>query len=179
MVQTLLDAGMDVDHEIDKIGTPLGVAILRQNVEMVRFLLGKGANANEIGWMPPITFLARAASRPSLDILIALLDHGAKIAGSGALFTAAEAGNVAAAEVLLERGMDVDEVMKMEVLGDAGDNLGTALHAAAEHGQSEMVKFLLTKGARRDDKNGDGSTVRDVAEGEGKTEIMKILDEGH
>lgn len=177
VVQTLLDAGMKVDHQIDKIGTPLGVAILRQSVEMVTFLLDKGANANEIGWMPPISFLARAASLPSRDILIALLDHGAKSSGSGALFMAAETGNIPAVEVLLDRGMDVDEVMKMELFGDERDNLGTALHAATEHEQAEMILYLLNKGARRDLKNGEGNTPRDVAQKGGKSEIVKIFDE--
>ncbi|KAK2596105.1 hypothetical protein QQS21_006452 [Conoideocrella luteorostrata] len=177
VVQTLLDAGMMIDHQMDKIGPPLGVAITSQSIEMVKFLLNKGANANNVGWIPPVTFLARAAALPSRDILIALLEHGAEIPGSGALFAASEAGNVGAAEVLLEKGADVNEVTKVDLWGDARDVLGTALHAATKHEQGEMVKFLLKRGARKDSVDGDSNTPRNVAERGGKADIIRILDE--
>ncbi|KAG6037307.1 hypothetical protein E4U41_005208 [Claviceps citrina] len=177
VVQALLDAGMMVDHEMDKMGPPLGVAITDQNVAMVDFLLGKGANANAVNWIPPRTFLARAAALPSTDIVVALLEHGARVQGSGALFAASEAGNLAAARVLLQRGADVNEVVTMELWGDARDVLGTALHAAAAHGRADMARLLLEHGAGKDALDGDSNTPRTVAEREGRADIVEILDE--
>ena len=77
--QTLMDFGLRINHPMDKIGSPLTVAIQRQDVEMVRFLLSKGADANDQYWISNDTVLARAKSHPSLEILTLLLEHGAKI----------------------------------------------------------------------------------------------------
>ncbi|CAG9975651.1 unnamed protein product [Clonostachys byssicola] len=176
VVQALLDAGMHVDEEIEKMGPPLSIAIRTQSSEMVNFLLDKGADVNGVEWIPPVSFLASAAERPSLDILAALLDHGATLPGSHALRTAAEAGNISAVEMLLERGADIDEVHKWDIYGNEMDIIGTALHEAVENDQAEMVKFLLKRGAKRDVKNGRGETAMDVAEKDNKEEILKILD---
>lgn len=75
-----MDFGLNVNHPMDKIGS-LTVTTQRQDVEMVRFLVRKGANANDQYWIPNDTILARAASLPSLEILNLLLKYGAKIQG--------------------------------------------------------------------------------------------------
>ncbi|CAG9981814.1 unnamed protein product [Clonostachys byssicola] len=50
----------------------------------VNFLLEKGADVNVMLWIPPWSFLAHAATLPSIDILNALLDYRAKLPGSTA-----------------------------------------------------------------------------------------------
>ncbi|KAG6005293.1 hypothetical protein E4U21_000268 [Claviceps maximensis] len=177
VVQALLDAGMEVDCYLDKIGTPLLLAIQNQDAVMTRFLLDKGANPNETSWVMHDSLLALVAghqppSSSSRDVLVALLDHGARIPGSRALYAAARAGNLAAAELLLERGADVNEIAYLGLYQDSRENVGTALHVAAEHGHTAMVELLLKHGARRDIKNELSETARDVAR---KADIIGIL----
>ncbi|VUC22921.1 unnamed protein product [Clonostachys rosea] len=167
---------MHVDEDIEKMGPPLSIAIRTQSLEMVNFLLETGEYVNGVEWIPPVRFLASAAKLPSLDVLSALLDHGATLPGSLALRTAAGAGNIGAVEMLLERGADIDEVHIWEIYGDEMDIIGTALHEAVDNDQAEMVKFLLKKDAKRDMKNGKGETAMDLAEKDSKVEILKILD---
>ncbi|KAG5999565.1 hypothetical protein E4U43_001996 [Claviceps pusilla] len=176
VVQLLLNEGLGVNYVMEKLGPPLIVAIYKKDAAMARFLLERGAEPNGVSWVMEESFLALATKHPSCDILTALLDHGANIPGSRALFAAARAGNLAAAEVLLVRGADVNEVANLDFYDDRRDNLGTALHAAAEHGKSDMVAFLLKHGARTDLKNGDSMIARDIAEKHGKTDVVKMLD---
>lgn len=176
--QTLMDFGLSVNHPMDKIGSPLTVAIQRQDVEMVRFLLSKGADANDEYWIPNDTVLARAASLPSLAILALLLEHGAKVAGSKALKGAAENGRIDAATMLLARGADINEVFRHNLWNDdvAMDTIGTALHVAVQHDQEDFVRFLLQRRVRTDLTDGEGITPRQLAQAQGKTKMLKLFD---
>jgi ankyrin repeat protein len=59
-------------------------------------------------------------------------------ADQGAIFSAAETGNIPALELMLELGFSVDA---------RGDNGGTPLHGAAYGGSAEAVRLLLAGGA--------------------------------
>jgi len=176
--QTLMDFGLSVNHPMDKIGSPLTVAIQRQDVEMVRFLLSKGADANDQYWIPNDTVLARAASLPSLEILTLLLEHGAKIQGSKALKGAAESGRIDAATMLIARGADINEVFRYDLWDDdtAKDTIGTALHVAVRHDEEDFVRFLLQRGMRTDLADGEGITPRQLKEEQGKIEMLELFD---
>ncbi|KAJ5096121.1 hypothetical protein NUU61_005477 [Penicillium alfredii] len=175
--QTLMDFGLPINHPMDKIGSPITVAIQRQDVEMVRFLLSKGADANDQYWIPNDTVLARAASLPSLEIVTLLLKHGADVQGSQALKGAAESGRIDAATVLFEHGADINEVFRHNLWDDDAmrDMIGTALHVAVQNDQEDFVRFLLQRGARTDLADGEGFTPRQLAQAEGKTEMVKLF----
>jgi hypothetical protein len=177
VMQTLMDFGMPVDLIMDKVGTPLSVAIPNGKHELVRFLLAKGANPNDQFWISFEPFLMRAASLPKPDIMVALLDNGARMKGGRALEGAAEKGRIEAAEILLKRGADVDEIFRMGLFDDKPqfDVRGTALHVAVKNDQEEFVRFLLERGVRRDLRDGDGRTALEVAVVEGKEEMMRLL----
>ncbi len=175
VMQTLMDFGLTPDHEIDKMGSPLGIAIRGEKVDMVRFLLEKGADPNGMYWIPPESFLLKAASLNSPDIMKALQDHGAKLKGSMALRGAAKNGRIDSAKILLEQGADVDEIFLLDLFQDERDNLGTALHIAAKHKQHEFVNFLLAYGAKQDLKDGDGLTAREAAVAHGNDGIASLL----
>ncbi|XHG07054.1 hypothetical protein AWENTII_010220 [Aspergillus wentii] len=175
--QTLMDFGLPVNHPMDKIGSPLTVAIQRQDVEMVRFLLSKGADANDIYWIPFDSVLARAASLPSLEIVNLLLQHGANVQSSNALKGAAECGRINAATILLEHGADINQVFRHDLYDDDDprDIIGTALHVAVQHDQQDFVRYMLQRGARTDLADGEGLTPRQLALAQGKTEMVKLL----
>ena len=177
VVQTLLDFGLNVNHPMDKIGSPLTVAIQRQDVEMVRFLLSKGADANDQYWIPFDSVLERAAYLPSLEIVTLLLEYGANVQTSRALKGAAESGHIDAAVLLLEHGADVNQVFRHHLWDDDDprDTIGTALHVAVQHDQEDFVRFLLQRGARTDLANGEGITPRQLADAEEKTEMVKLF----
>lgn len=74
--------------------------------------------------------------------------------GGTALMWAAVAGRVAAVELLIKRGADVNA---------AGSDGGTALHAAAFLGHEKTVDALIRGGANVNVVNKDGSTPLDTA----------------
>ena len=170
VMQALMDFGLHVDHNIDKVGTPLGLAVLCQKADMVRFLLSKGADPNGMYWIPPDVYLVEAASLASPDILNTLLDHGADVADLMALKGAAEGGRIDSAKILLDRGADIDEVFCYDDL-----IIGTALHVTVQHDQEEFVKFLLARGARRDLRDRNRLTPRELALSDGKEKIAQLL----
>ena len=217
VVQVMLDAGMNVDHQEQWHGyPPLGHAMHNKDLKMIKFLLEKGANPNE-KWHGRYSPLAKATEYKRRDIILALMNHGARIPGSGALLEAAGTGDIATAKFLLRMGADVNEVVNLvdtccesdnclveddedmdedddddEEIHDEGkksrddkelDNEDeeeheTALHAAAEHGEVNMAKWLLRKGARKDLLNGKSETPLDVAKRKGHTKIMQLLEKG-
>ena len=105
-----------------------------------------------------------------------LVEHGAKISGSGALAAAAEKKSTDVAAWLLNKGADVDEVG----VRDYGDRRkrkyeGTALHKAAANGDLEMAKLLVAHKARLDIKDPLDRTPLTRALEEGRQEVAEYL----
>ena len=98
-------------------------------------LLERGTDPNA----PDVLAFAARLDQPAL--LYALIAAGADldIHGVDALVSAAAAGRIAAAQRLLERGVPIDL---------AGNSEISPIRAAAEAGEIEMLRFLLTQGAR-------------------------------
>lgn len=175
VMEVLLDAGLGLNHAVERLGSPLGIALLRRNMDLIRFLLTKGADPNNVYQFPPISLLHQAALCRSIDIMQLLLDHGATIQGSKALLGAAEGGNVEAAALALDSGTDVNEVFRWELSDDDRDVIGSALHVAVKHGHEAMVGFLLSHGAKRDLLDGDRATVEALAARKGNQTIVRLL----
>jgi ankyrin repeat protein len=121
--------------------------------------------------MTPFIYAARSADLPVMRLL---LKHGADpnitpFAGTTALMAAAGVNWVVkqtysesnddflkAVEFLYELGQDVNAVNSMGL---------RAIHGAANRGSDDIIKFLLSKGARLDVKDSEGRTPMDWAEG--------------
>ena len=179
-LKALIDQGADVNAAIgfdrmlregetraDLRGTtwPLDVAVQQARVDMVKFLLAKGAKFHG-------GELAQAAlagnQDESLAMITALLQAGADVNsrrlfqggcaahdyGFTALILASYKGNKSAVKLLLAQ-----PGIKLNETNDDGD---TALMAAAEHGHAEIVEMLLKAGANVSitDKGGETAITR-------------------
>ncbi|SFL69406.1 ankyrin repeat domain-containing protein [Geodermatophilus ruber] len=125
IVQLLVKAGADLGARTEHDRTPLHIA-LQFAPHLVVVLLELGAQVDA----------PSAAYLDDVEQLTAELDRGAPLAdpvtGVDLLTWAAAGGASSAARTLLDRGADAD---------------GGALHAAAAHGQLELLRLLLAAGA--------------------------------
>jgi ankyrin repeat protein len=161
IAKMLLDAGADLEATTSWGATPFDWAVTMGSTGVADLLLARGAKGMNI---------VPAANLGKLDLLRNFLDSGAGLAFprrvaaselndevvadsarakgdviSHAFYGACRNGHTDAAELLLERGADVNA---KGILG------GTGLHWAAINGHKETVAFLLAHGA--------DLTIRDV-----------------
>jgi uncharacterized protein len=177
MIQALLDAGVDVNpqlnmHRPSRGGnsgrfveefyntgcTPLLRAAISGDVEVARALLDKGASPN-ISGMGLTPFLIAAG-----------VGTGGRGTGLASSTSAGGAANMALMDLLLEHGADVNA----QVTGTKTYSLRisrapsltegmTALHVAAQKGRADVVSYLLEKGAKTDLVDADGRKPIDLA----------------
>ncbi len=145
----LFDAGLDINYRIPGYtGTPLTGASAFAKVELVRFLLARGADPNleNCGWgqfhLKPLAATARGwvSDEDAAEAMKVLLDGGARWEGSAALQLTAKAGKAECVKLLIGRGADVDEIVT-RVEGKS------ALRLAEEGRCEEVVRILNGQGA--------------------------------
>jgi ankyrin repeat protein len=123
--------------------TPFYRAARSADLEVMRLLLEKGADAN------------KASTDHTTPLLAAATGQGIRFAGG---VERPEAEFVEAIRICADKGADVNAA------NDRGD---TPMHAAAERGANNIVQFLADHGAKLDVKNKSGRTPLDVALGIG------------
>ena len=164
MVRRLLQAGADPNLALLLGETPLMAASRSGNPDVVAQLLDKGANMNARGPRGQ-TALMWAVSEQHPEVVKVLLGHGADLraksdvwsdmmavpphgkpeynrliphGGDTALMFAARIGDLASAKLLLAAGANVNDADAWGV---------SAMVLAAHSGFTEMVEFLLDRGA--------------------------------
>jgi hypothetical protein len=151
----LLDAGLDIDQEAFHEGswkaTPLWYAVARgENLPLVRYLLGRGADPNHCLWA--------AAFRDDVAAIELLVRSGAEIdpvaEGDTPFLHAVRWSRFRAARALLEHGADVNFRNERRM---------TALHYVLKKGSDlRHLRMLIERGARGDLRNGDGVTAAEI-----------------
>jgi uncharacterized protein len=138
--------------------TPLLRATIANDVEVVRILLDKGADAN-ISGMGLTPFLIAAG-----------VGFGGTGTGLAASTSAGGPANLALMDLLLEHGADLNaqvtgtKTYSMRISRAPSSTEGmTALHVAARRGRVDVMRYLLEKGARTDLVDSEGRKPIDLA----------------
>jgi ankyrin repeat protein len=152
------NSGRFVDPLLNTGCTPLLRAAMTGDMEVVKALLARGAspNINDMGLTP---FLVAAGVGPGTR-------------GGTGLAAAASAGgpaNIALMDLLIQHGADVNAQvtgtttysMRNSRAPSANEGF-TALHAAAQSGKTDLVRFLIDKGANTQILDSDGRKPIDL-----------------
>ncbi|PGH06329.1 hypothetical protein AJ79_06572 [Helicocarpus griseus UAMH5409] len=168
-VRTLADSGMDPPFSTS-VNPLLHAAVENHNLEIVQFLVGRGANLNAVNpeCLSPTHVAAKLGN---VKILGFLLNAGVGVDQFDEdertpLAMAAENGHHDAVAALLEAEADVN---------GRGDNSFTALHFAASRGDDGMVKLLLSKGANIRASDDQSQIPLHIAASFGHTSVVKRL----
>ena len=174
-LRRLLDAGTPLEARDARRRTALLAATHANQVEAARQLIQRGADVNANDELQDSPFLY-AGARGRLEILRLTLAAGADLKstnryGGTALIPAAHYGHVETVRELLKTKIDIDHVNRLGwtalleaiILGDGG----------AAH--TEIVRLLVTHGARLQLADAQGVTPLAHAEQRGQHAIVAIL----
>ncbi|KAF8056385.1 ANK3 [Scenedesmus sp. PABB004] len=158
--ELLLGAGADINAPDEAGATPLMLAVEGNCPSMIKWLLEHGADPHAAcgsGWRA--AHLAVRLGRESCLVMLlqevpSLLDEEDE-AGLTPLHTAAEAGAVDTAELLLDRGAELNRASEPRRI--------TALHVAAYHNQEAAVAMLLGRGIAVNVQDANGHTSLHIA----------------
>lgn len=140
LVELLLTRGADTNAPSSDGRSPYRLAVAAGRGDLADLLLRHGA-VDDTSTGERLVFACLHADRAEADRLLG--EHPGllgRLTGEerAAIFRAAEHGNDAAVELMLDVGFP------LETRGDDG---GTALHAAAYNGSTQIVRLLLDRGA--------------------------------
>lgn len=200
----LLDRGAKVDAASRRGETPLVAAVAGGHEPVARLLLSRGADPNrgsEEG--EPLVVMALRARSATLaaDLLAHGADPDVNHAGRSLLDFAFEDESGALVEALVEHGVNPDVRMargmsalltalsmrhlpaaraiakRANRVNDSDPDSGlTPLMIAANLGDADLVRLLLSKGADARARSAEGTPVIDFAKGDAVAEIQRVLE---
>ena len=179
-VRLLVVAGAAIDGSGDR-RSPLAEALYWQQAEAAQMLLRMGARADALHLAAGTGRLAQVRRHFDTDGSLAPSARGSAANGgdgvappsdrrailSEAFLYAVHGGQFAAADLLLERGADIDYA---EPLADMPDRVGM-LHFAARQGDGVAVRYLLERGIDATRVDGHGLGADGWAELHGHPEV--------
>ena len=151
------NSGRFIEEFLNTGCTPLMRATIANDVEVVQALLDKGASPNIVG-MGLTPFLIAAG-----------VGTGGRGTGLAASTSAGGNSNPAIMDLLLQHGADINArvtgtktySMRISRAPSATEGM-TALHVAAQQGKTDLVRYLIEKGARSELLDLDGRKPIDL-----------------
>jgi len=205
LVRSMIEGDKSLlESKIDTYFTPLNLASYEGKLDIVKYLLEKGADINTKD-REGSTPLQNAAARGWLDIAKLLVEKGSNVNYRDdndvtSLHFACMSGNLDLVKYLVEKGADINAVSKigrkpavegvfsgnieiiryMESKGADMKNLeagtgNTALHIATGRGNIDIIKYFISKGYDVNKKNDASQTPFTWAIGRGNTEVLKLF----
>uniref|UniRef100_A0A914I8G2 K Homology domain-containing protein n=1 Tax=Globodera rostochiensis TaxID=31243 RepID=A0A914I8G2_GLORO len=189
VVRILVQAGADVNALSSTQNTALIYACASGHIECVRELLATGrcdlTIRNEAGHCA----LMEAANIGNVEIMKALIQHGAKVTcvvesveyKESPLTLAAFKGHYDAAKYLLslmsetKNEQEEEELYTALIEASMDGHVENPLTLAAGGGHNEMVKLLLDSGADLEEPNDEGYTPLMEASREGHLDVVELL----
>ncbi|KAH8432114.1 ankyrin repeat domain-containing protein [Aspergillus melleus] len=179
IIDCLLAHNWNINWGLGHSGDALIVAAREGDVELVQFLLSRGADPNSPNFANPFNnAIETAAISGSIPVADALLNAGAVLKGRSALTKAAGWGHVAMVAFLLERGAAIDEIpVNPYIVEEPWErDEKNALCEAAWRGQAAVVEFVLEKGADPSIRDTKGRSALELAKAGGHESCVKLLD---
>lgn len=144
LVKKLLEEGRNLSTWFKDESTPLYCAVAKENGDLLKLLLEKGADVNFSNRYNFGAPLHCACERGRCDFVKLLLEYGAEVnklscpIRNTALYVASEKGHLDIVEVLLAKKADTSLVNNQDE---------TPLDVACQNGHLEVVKALVDNGA--------------------------------
>ena len=177
--KAIINAGVDVNQK-ERDSYLINAACYHGDIDMVQFLIDKGARVNVVAGDGGTPLYWAARSDNSGELVKLLINSGAKLdvknkaeitPFNNAIFRAIQKGdNFEVLEIFLARGINVDSAPK------EGAAAGyTPLMGAVINNKMELSQFLIDRGANVNATAGDGNAPLLIAAKEGNLELVKLL----
>ncbi len=171
-----LEKGANPNSFSDQYLPAIYIAANRDQYELVKLLIDKGANINKKGSSKKMNIkdgfaLLTSSARGNLDITRLLIENNAEIdqtenTGLTSLMSASFRGKDLIVEYLIKKGASIEQK----------DNFGnTALMFAANAGKINCVDILIRNGANVDANDKDDSTPIMFASQHGFNDVVTLL----
>ncbi|KAJ4138331.1 hypothetical protein NW768_002154 [Fusarium equiseti] len=169
-ISGLLSQGANINGRNGEGNSPLSCAILANQEDAVRFLLGAGADTNSKDMKIPPVFLA--ASVGSIGVAKMLIARGtwnanaASWSGQFYFVDVCNSENIEGVELLLENGA------KPNTTNLSGRPV---LAQAVKKGNIELARVLLKYGANADTSDMSGNSLLSIAASQDRIDMMELL----
>ncbi|WP_353280817.1 ankyrin repeat domain-containing protein [Wolbachia endosymbiont (group B) of Cyclophora punctaria] len=157
--------------------SPLSIAVSKQDLEMMRFLIENGADVNieDFFRLPPIYY---AVTKGTTEMIELLIDKGASISG---YFSYADKKRTLVGWVIDKNSPEKVEVLLKHGASPNGKfdllaySQNSCLHAAIEKNYSRIVELLIEYRANVNVQNEQGQTPIYLAISSKRPKIIKLL----